>query len=81
VQQLEPAAFGVQPGEAPHSFHDLLFMSIGYLTSNGPGDIMVKGPKARTLAILEQLAGTLFVAILIARLAGIYPPRARSQRE
>jgi hypothetical protein len=24
--------------------------------------------------ILEQLTGTLFVAILIARLAGIYPP-------
>ncbi|MEJ8826626.1 voltage-gated potassium channel [Variovorax humicola] len=81
VQRLDPTAFGVKPGEALRSFHDLLFMSVGYLTSNGPGDIVVTGPKARTLATLEQLAGTLFVAILIARLAGIYPSRGRVGRE
>jgi hypothetical protein len=75
VQILDPAAFGVKPGEPLRSFYDLLFMSIGYLTSNGPGDIMLVGAKVRTLAIIEQLFGTLFVAILIARLAGIYPAR------
>jgi hypothetical protein len=74
VQRLDPAAFGVRPGEAARSFTDLLFMSFGYLTSNGPGDIVLVGAKVRTLAILEQVVGTLYVAILIARLAGIYPP-------
>ena len=74
VQRTDPMALGVRPGEAARTFYDLLFMSIGYLTSNGPGDIVLVGAKVRTLAILEQLFGTLFVAILIARLAGIYPP-------
>jgi hypothetical protein len=76
VQRLDPAAFGVKPGDPLRSFNDLLFMSMGYLTSNGPGDVVLVGAKVRTLAILEQLFGTLFVAILIARLAGIYPPKA-----
>jgi hypothetical protein len=30
---------------------------------------------ARALCVLEQLTGALFLAILIARLAGVYPPR------
>lgn len=76
LQRLEPSALGLKPGDPPKLFIDLLFMSMGYLTSNGPGDLMVYGAKARTLAILEQVFGTLFVAILIARLAGIYPPKA-----
>jgi hypothetical protein len=79
VQRMDPAAFGVKPGDPLRSFNDLLFMSMGYLTSNGPGDIVLIGAKARTLAILEQLFGTLFVAILIARLAGIYPPKAEDR--
>jgi hypothetical protein len=79
VQRLDPAAFGVKPGDQLRSFNDLLFMSMGYLTSNGPGDIVLVGAKVRTLAIMEQLFGTLFVAILIARLAGIYPPKAEDR--
>jgi hypothetical protein len=74
VQHFEPQAFGARPGEAPKPFYDLLFASFGYLSSNGPGDIMPMGAKARALAILEQITGVLYVAILIARLAGIYPP-------
>ena len=52
-------------------------MSFGALTSNGPGDIQIVGAKVRTLVILEQISGTLFVAILIARLASGYLPRDR----
>ncbi len=74
VQHFDPAAFGVRPGQPARTLHDLLYMSFGLLTSNGPGDIAVVGARARTLSILEQITGTLFVAILIARLAGIYPP-------
>ena len=77
AQRLDPAAFGIQPGQAHRSFYDLLFMSVGYLTSNGPGEIALVGAKVRTLAILEQLFGTLYIAILVARLAGIYPARAK----
>lgn len=75
IQFLDPGAFGVQPGDPPRTFYDLLYMSFGCLTSNGPGDITPIGARVRALVILEEAFGTLFVAILIARLAGIYPPK------
>lgn len=56
---------------------DLLYFSITVLTSTGFGDIVpVSGP-ARSLVIVQEIVGVLFVAILIARLAGIYPPMDR----
>jgi hypothetical protein len=73
IQGLDTAAFAPRPGGAVYSFSDLLFMSFGYLTSNGPGDVTIVGAKARMVAIVEQVFGTLYVAILVARLAGIYP--------
>jgi hypothetical protein len=81
VQYFEPQAFGAKPGDPPRSYYDLLYMSFGLLTSNGPGDITPVGSKVRALVILEQVAGTLFVAILIARLAGIYPPKPEASSE
>jgi hypothetical protein len=77
AQRLEPGAFGVAPGGVPKTFHDLLFMSFGALTSNGPGDIALVGARVRTLVLLEQISGTLFVAILIARLASGYLPKEK----
>jgi hypothetical protein len=76
MQRIDPSAF-VRPGESVRGFYDLLAMSFGTLTSNGPGDVVVNGTKVKALVILEQVVGTLFVAILIARLAGVYPPRPR----
>jgi Ion channel len=52
---------------------DMIYFSYTTLTSTGFGDIAPLHPSTRTLANLEQICGTLFVAILIARLAGIYP--------
>jgi hypothetical protein len=75
VQLIEPSAFGVGAGDRPRSFYDLMYMSFGLLTSNGPGDVTPVGAKVRSIVILEQIIGVLYVAILIARLAGIYPPR------
>ena len=78
MQHVHPEAFGGQPGALARSYYDLVYMSFGCLTSNGPGDVVPIGSKVRSLVILEQLTGTLFVAILIARLAGIYPPSRES---
>jgi Ion channel len=75
AQYFDPAGFGVAPGARPRAFFDLLYMSFGVLTSNGPGDIVVASARVKAVVILEQVTGTLFVAILIARLAGIYPPK------
>jgi hypothetical protein len=76
---FDPRAFG--EGHALPTFHDLLYMSFGCLTSNGPGDLVPTGSRARSLVMIEQVCGTLFVAILIARLAGIYAPRGSGDRE
>ena len=81
AQYLVPRAFTARPGDAPRLFFDLLYMSFGCLTSNGPGDVVPAGSKVRALVMLEQVVGTLFVAILIARLAGIYPPKHETERQ
>src|SRR5215831_843920 len=79
VQHVDPRAFGAGGEESMRPFHDFLYMSFGVLTSNGPGDVPLVGDEVKTLVILEQVTGTLFVAILIARLAGVYPPRDRNE--
>jgi hypothetical protein len=56
-------------------FADALYMSIAVLTSNGFSDVTPLTREARGVCMVEQLSGALFVAILIARLAGVYPPR------
>jgi Ion channel len=53
---------------------ELLYFSFTVLTSTGFGDITPVHPVARMLCVLEQVVGVLFIAILIARLAGTYPP-------
>jgi hypothetical protein len=64
---------GGQPGRLVYS--DALYLSITVLTSTGFGDIVPLTRQARGICMLEQITGALFVAILIARLAGVYPPR------
>jgi hypothetical protein len=79
AQRYDPGAFSVRPGDPPRAFYDLIYMSFGVLSSNGPGDIVVASQKVRAFVILEQVTGVLFVAILIARLAGIYPPKVEPE--
>ena len=56
-------------------FSDALYLSITVLTSTGFGDVVPLTRQARGVCMVEQITGALFVAILIARLAGVYPPR------
>ena len=64
---------GGQPGRLV--FSDALYLSITVLTSTGFGDVTPLTRQARGICMIEQITGALFVAILIARLAGVYPPR------
>jgi hypothetical protein len=63
-----------QPGKLVYA--DALYLSITVLTSTGFGDVTPLTRQARGICMIEQITGALFVAILIARLAGVYPPRA-----
>ncbi len=62
-----------QPGRLVYA--DALYLSITVLTSTGFGDVTPLTRAARGICMIEQITGGLFVAILIARLAGVYPPR------
>jgi Ion channel len=58
---------------------DFLYFSYTVLTSTGFGDIVPKTRQARAVCNLEQLVGVLYIAILIARLAGVYPPMPQKE--
>ena len=68
-------AIGGAPISAP-KVSEMLYFSFTVLTSTGFGDITPVHPVARMVCVLEQVTGVLFLAILIARLAGAYPPVA-----
>jgi hypothetical protein len=69
---------GGQPGTP--DFFDSLYFSITVLTSTGFGDITPLTRPARSLVVVEQVVGALFIAILIARLAGVPGAAAQSER-
>jgi len=52
-----------------------LFLSFVTLTSVGYGDIVPLGGHARSLAMLEAIAGQMYLAIFMARLVGLYSQR------
>lgn len=62
-----------QPGRLVYA--DALYLSMTVLTSTGFGDVTPLTRQARGICMIEQVTGALYVAILIARLAGVYPPR------
>jgi len=57
---------------------DLLYFSFSTLTTIGFGDIVPVTRPGQVAAILEGIVGTLFLAILIAKLVGVYPPADRA---
>lgn len=74
VGHNHPDAFAVFGTPTPVDTVDLLYFSFTTLTSTGYGDITPFIRQARALCVIEQITGTLYLTILIARLAGVYPP-------
>lgn len=52
-------------------FFDMLFLSFTTLTSVGLSDILPVGDHARSVVILEQVSGVLYVAMVISRLVAM----------
>jgi hypothetical protein len=77
VGHYHPDAFAVAGTPMPVDTIDLLYFSFTTLTSTGYGDITPYIRQSRGLCVIEQITGALYLAILIARLAGVYPPRQR----
>jgi len=68
-------SFAIGGTQKDVEFFDLLYFSFTVLTSTGFGDITPLTHQARAMCVAQQIVGALFIAILIARLAGVYPPR------
>jgi hypothetical protein len=78
-QALVPASFtgAVNPGD-PRSWMDLLFLSFTVLSGVGLGDILPLSPLARALVMLEELAGIMYIALVVSRLITMASASARS---
>jgi hypothetical protein len=80
AQVLWPGSFVGANGDE-QSWFNLLFLSFTNLTSVGLSDVVPIGEHARSLVMVEQLAGVLYVALVIARLVGLTVARAASRPE
>jgi Ion channel len=72
VQAIEPGSFtaAVDAGD-DRTWVELLFLSFTTLTSTGLSDVVPIKPFARSLVMIEQLAGLAYVAMLVSRLVGL----------
>jgi hypothetical protein len=76
IEAVHPGSFNLQNSQGDPSV--FLYFSFVTLTTAGYGDILPVSVPARSFAILEQVTGQLFVAVLVARLVGLYTARKQS---
>jgi Ion channel len=71
-QAIEPGSFtaAVDPN-AQRTWVELLFLSFTTLSSTGLSDVVPIKPFARSLVMIEQLAGVAYIAMVVSRLVGM----------
>jgi hypothetical protein len=72
VQAVTPGSFtaAVDP-ESARSWVELLFLSFTTLSSTGLSDVIPVTAFARSVVMIEQLAGVLYIAMVVARMVGL----------
>jgi hypothetical protein len=77
TQLIWPESFigGIDP-EQSRTWIELLFLSVTTLTSTGLSDIIPVEPHARSFVMLEQIAGMLYLALVVARIIALLSARA-----
>lgn len=84
VAIVNPAAFAItvaEPGQSSMSGFAAFYFSYVTLSTVGYGDIAPVSSVARMLAVTESMTGTLYVAVLIARLVALYSTAASPNKE
>ncbi|MPZ94056.1 MAG: two pore domain potassium channel family protein [Propionibacteriales bacterium] len=78
VQIIYPGSFtaAVDP-EGQRSWFEMLFLSFTTLTSTGLSDVVPIRPHAGAIVMIEQVAGLMYVAMIVSRLVGLTLARAR----
>lgn len=80
VEYLSPGAFYINASNNPDgifSWFEMLYFSFTCLTSVGFGEITPVSDHARSLVMLQQLIGVLYLAIVISRLISMQSKRMR----
>jgi hypothetical protein len=79
IQVIWPGSFiaAIDP-EAPRTWFELLFLSFTNLTSVGLSDITPVLAPARSWVMIEQVAGLMYVALVISRIVGLTIARQRA---
>jgi|APTNR8051073442_1049403.scaffolds.fasta_scaffold05677_2 hypothetical protein len=72
INQLVPGSFMAGGATATLPYRDMVYFSLCTITTIGYGDISPLGPLVRMLAGLEGVIGTFYIAVLVARLVGLY---------
>jgi hypothetical protein len=75
VQYLEIQSFHIAQVNDPDgklTWSDAMYFSFTVLTSTGFGEITPVTDMARSLIVIEQVLGVMYVAFLVARLANLY---------
>jgi hypothetical protein len=80
-QAVQPGSFtaAIDPS-GDRSWMELLFLSFTTLSSTGLSDVVPVRPFARSLVMIEQVAGVAYVAMVVSRLVGLTVMR-RGDRE
>jgi Ion channel len=79
VQVIWPGSFSaaIAP-DAPRTWFEMLFLSFTNLTSVGLSDITPVLAHARSWVMIEQVAGLMYVALVISRIVGLTITRQRA---
>lgn len=81
AQVVWPGSFiAANDPSADRSWMELLFLSFSNLTSVGLSDVIPVLPHARSLVMIEQVAGLMYVALVISRIVGLTLTRERHAR-
>jgi hypothetical protein len=77
---LDASSFrGLSASANFHSTHEWAYFSFVTMTTLGYGDIVPVSQAARTLAIVQAIAGQFYIAMLVAGLVGAYLVERRSE--
>jgi hypothetical protein len=81
-QAISPGSFtaAVDP-TGDRTWMELLFLSFTTLSSTGLSDIVPIRPFARSLVMLQQLAGLAYVAMVVSRLVGLLVMNRAAERD
>jgi voltage-gated potassium channel Kch len=81
IETLQPGSFqiNVESGLTEIRWRTLIFFSFMTLTTVGLGDVTPVTAQAQSLTSIEGVMGVLYVAVLVARIVGVYARRSAEE--